>query len=47
MFRGFSIAIAATLFSSTLFSPVAGINLGFPYGSEKVRGVNLGGWLLL
>lgn len=23
------------------------INPGFPYGSEKVRGVNLGGWLLL
>lgn len=21
--------------------------LGFPYGSEKVRGVNLGGWLVL
>ena len=20
---------------------------GFPYGSEKVRGVNLGGWLVL
>ena len=20
---------------------------GFPYGSQKVRGVNLGGWLLL
>ncbi|KAG7527661.1 hypothetical protein FFLO_06708 [Filobasidium floriforme] len=24
-----------------------GVNTGFPYGSEKVRGVNLGGWLLL
>ncbi len=23
------------------------INPGFPYGSEKVRGVNLGGWLVL
>ncbi|WVF72839.1 hypothetical protein IAT40_007657 [Kwoniella sp. CBS 6097] len=23
------------------------INTGFPYGSEKVRGVNLGGWLVL
>ena len=20
---------------------------GFPYGSEKIRGVNLGGWLVL
>jgi len=25
----------------------AGITLGFPYGSKTVRGVNLGGWLLL
>ena len=24
-----------------------GVNLGFPYGSQQVRGVNLGGWLLL
>lgn len=24
-----------------------GVNTGFPYGNEKVRGVNLGGWLLL
>lgn len=23
------------------------INPGFPYGSEKVRGVNIGGWLVL
>lgn len=23
------------------------INAGFPYGSTKVRGVNLGGWLVL
>lgn len=23
------------------------INAGFPYGSQKVRGVNLGGWLVL
>ena len=23
------------------------INPGFPYGSQKVRGVNLGGWLVL
>lgn len=23
------------------------ISPGFPYGSEKVRGVNLGGWLVL
>jgi hypothetical protein len=23
------------------------INAGFPYGSSKVRGVNIGGWLVL
>lgn len=23
------------------------VNTGFPYGQQKVRGVNLGGWLLL
>ena len=23
------------------------LDFGFPYGSEKVRGVNLGGWLVL
>ncbi|KAI9637448.1 putative cellulase [Dioszegia hungarica] len=24
-----------------------GVNVGWPYGSQKIRGVNLGGWLLL
>lgn len=24
-----------------------GLTFGFPYGQEKVRGVNLGGWLVL
>jgi hypothetical protein len=34
--------LAFSLVSSALaFSP------GFPYGSQKVRGVNLGGWLVL
>jgi hypothetical protein len=28
--------------------PVAlSLRFGFPYGSQKVRGVNLGGWLVL
>lgn len=36
----------------TFAAPVANITKrapawGFPYGSEKVRGVNLGGWLVL
>jgi glucan 1,3-beta-glucosidase len=26
---------------------VLGLTFGFPYGKEKVRGVNLGGWLVL
>jgi hypothetical protein len=37
---------------STSAAPLANITKrapawGFPYGSQKVRGVNLGGWLLL
>lgn len=33
---------------SLSFLPVAlSLSLGFPYGSQKVRGVNLGGWLVL
>jgi len=36
------------LFWLSLFHSVwSQINPGFPYGSEKVRGVNLGGWLVL
>lgn len=36
-------ALALVAFSST----ASAINPGFPYGSTKVRGVNLGGWLVL
>jgi glucan 1,3-beta-glucosidase len=32
---------------SLLHFVLSQINPGFPYGSEKVRGVNLGGWLVL
>ena len=39
---------------STLSSAIVGLSVvnsvlgwGFPYGQEKVRGVNLGGWLVL
>lgn len=38
----------------TLLSAMVGLSVvnsvlgwGFPYGQEKVRGVNLGGWLVL
>ena len=40
--RGSFVVLAATLVSS-----VFAISPGFPYGSQKVRGVNLGGWLVL
>ncbi|EIW86986.1 glycoside hydrolase family 5 protein [Coniophora puteana RWD-64-598 SS2] len=39
--RSLLLGALAVLPLSTAFSP------GFPYGSEKVRGVNLGGWLVL
>lgn len=29
------------------YHPAHAITPGFPYGSQKVRGVNLGGWLVL
>ncbi|EPQ60446.1 glycoside hydrolase [Gloeophyllum trabeum ATCC 11539] len=42
--------IAAGLLGLSLLTRVLGdnpINPGFPYGAQKVRGVNLGGWLVL
>lgn len=42
LLRGSFFALAAALVSS-----VAAISPGFSYGSQKVRGVNLGGWLVL
>jgi hypothetical protein len=39
-------AVIAALGLSAL-TPVFAVNPGFPYGSQKVRGVNLGGWLVL
>lgn len=29
------------------YHPAQAITPGFPYGTQKVRGVNLGGWLVL
>ena len=49
----FALTTALALVATTLFAgaPVAAdnpINPGFPYGtSTKVRGVNIGGWLVL
>ena len=39
--------ILATIGGLCLLPATLALNLGFPYGSEKVRGVNLGGWLVL
>lgn len=36
-----------TSIAFSLFSFVVGLAPGFPYGSQKVRGVNIGGWLVL
>ena len=44
--------LTATMYSSlallALILPAAQtFSPGFPYGSQKIRGVNLGGWLVL
>jgi len=31
----------------SLLPAVFSLSYGFPYGGQKVRGVNLGGWLVL
>ncbi|KAJ7170174.1 glycoside hydrolase family 5 protein [Mycena filopes] len=38
---------AKALFAFSLLSSALAITPGFPYGTEKVRGVNLGSWLVL
>ncbi|KAF9015697.1 exo-1,3-beta-glucanase [Cyathus striatus] len=40
-------AFLATLLSLSTVPYALGLTFGFPYGSQKVRGVNLGGWLVL
>jgi glucan 1,3-beta-glucosidase len=39
--------ILATIGGLCFLPAMLALKLGFPYGSEKVRGVNLGGWLVL
>ncbi|KAL0951612.1 hypothetical protein HGRIS_008292 [Hohenbuehelia grisea] len=39
--------LRALALSASFLSSVYAITPGFPYGSQKVRGVNLGGWLVL
>ncbi|KAJ3489581.1 hypothetical protein NLI96_g2026 [Meripilus lineatus] len=51
MVLSFKHAITISVFTLGFFARGAlsdnPINAGFPYGSQKVRGVNLGGWLVL
>ncbi|KAF8414411.1 glycoside hydrolase superfamily, partial [Boletus edulis BED1] len=39
--------LTSVLVGLSLAKSVFSFTPGFPYGSQKVRGVNLGGWLLL
>jgi glucan 1,3-beta-glucosidase len=39
--------LTSTLVGLSFALSVFSFTPGFPYGSEKVRGVNLGGWLVL
>lgn len=39
--------LTIALLGLSLLVPSFALTPGFPYGSQKVRGVNLGGWLVL
>ncbi|TXT12901.1 hypothetical protein VHUM_01302 [Vanrija humicola] len=42
------IALLALVATGATASPASrAVNTGFPYGSQKIRGVNLGGWLVI
>lgn len=41
------LALPSALLSLSLLPSALPFTPGFPYGSQKVRGVNLGGWLVL
>ena len=43
----FCLTLAFALFQLSFVLADDPINPGFPYGRQKVRGVNIGGWLLL
>lgn len=45
--RPFFAGALLALFSPLTVLDVAAQRWGFPYGDQKVRGVNLGGWLVL
>ena len=44
---GSFLGVSAAPADNHTFEARQGVNTGFPYGQEKVRGVNLGGWLVL
>lgn len=46
-FRVLARAFIALASAFYLFPSIAALTFGFPYGFQKVRGVNLGGWLVL
>lgn len=47
-FMTLSRLLLSVLACLALASPIFGaLQYGFPYGKEKIRGVNLGGWLVL
>jgi hypothetical protein len=39
-------ALSLLVFGLATLTNVQAISPGFPYGSQKVRGVNIGGWLV-
>ncbi|KDR85716.1 hypothetical protein GALMADRAFT_51675 [Galerina marginata CBS 339.88] len=42
-----STRFTAIIFGLSLIPSICALAFGFPYGAQKVRGVNLGGWLVL
>ena len=43
----FSRVVTALVSGLSLLDTTLALSYGFPYGSQKIRGVNLGGWLVL
>ena len=44
---GFLPHLLAFIGGISLFPAVFSLSYSFPYGGQKVRGVNIGGWLVL
>lgn len=39
--------LTTAVFGASFLSPATAFKPEFPYGKEKIRGVNLGGWLIV